>query len=40
MKIAMRLLILTVALTAAGFSQSSSFSGPGQIPQFPPVAIN
>jgi hypothetical protein len=40
MKIAMRLFVLTLALTAAGFSQSSSFSGPGQIPQFPPVAAN
>lgn len=37
MKIAMRMLILTLVLVAAGFSQVS-FEGPGTIPNDPPLA--
>ncbi len=32
MKIAMRLFVLTLVLSAAGFVQSSSFAGPGPAP--------
>jgi hypothetical protein len=38
MKNLMRMLVLTLALTAAGFAHGMSFSGPGQIPEFPPHA--
>ena len=37
MKIAIRMVVLTLVLVAAGFSQMS-FEGPGTIPPFPPVA--
>jgi hypothetical protein len=37
MKIAMRLVVLTLVLVAAGFSQVS-FEGPGTIPPDPPLA--
>jgi hypothetical protein len=37
MKIAMRMLVLTLMLSAAGFS-NTSFEGPGTIPNDPPVA--
>jgi hypothetical protein len=36
MKIAIRMLVLTLMLSAAGFSLTS-FEGPGQIPPDPPV---
>jgi hypothetical protein len=36
MKNVLRMLVLTLVLTAAGFAQGMSFSGPGQIPDFPP----
>ena len=36
MKNLMRMLVVTLALTAAGFAQGVSFSGPGQVPDFPP----
>lgn len=40
MKIAMRMLILTLALAAANLSNVSSFSGPGTpAPQLPPIAV-
>jgi len=35
MKIAMRLLVLTLVLSAAGVSQSGSFAGPGTPPEVP-----
>ncbi len=35
MKIALRLFVLTLVLSAAGFAQSSSFSGPGPVPTSP-----
>jgi hypothetical protein len=38
MKIAMRVLVLTLVLSAAGVSQMGSFLGPGQPPTLPPVA--
>jgi hypothetical protein len=38
MKIAMRMLVLTVMLTAAGFANGMSFAGPGEVPQLPPHA--
>jgi hypothetical protein len=37
MKIAMRVLVLTLVLSTAGFSLTS-FHGPGAPPQEPPVA--
>jgi hypothetical protein len=37
MKIAMRMVVLTLLLVAAAFSQMS-FEGPGTIPNDPPVA--
>jgi hypothetical protein len=37
MKFAMRMVVLTLVLVAAGFSQVS-FEGPGTIPPNPPVA--
>jgi len=39
MKTLMRMLVLTLVLTAAGFAQGLSFSGPGQVPDFPPRAV-
>jgi len=36
MKIAMRIIVLTLVLGALGFSQNNSFSGPGPVPEFPP----
>jgi hypothetical protein len=39
MKNLMRMLVLTVVMSAAGFAQSISFSGPGTPPEFPPVSI-
>jgi hypothetical protein len=38
MKIAMRILVLAVMLTAAGFANGMSFAGPGEVPQVPPLA--
>lgn len=38
MKIAMRVLVLTLVLSAAGFLQAGSFSGPGT-PGIPPVSV-
>jgi hypothetical protein len=37
MKVAMRMVVLTLVLVAAGFSHVS-FEGPGTIPPLPPVA--
>lgn len=39
MKTLMRMLVLTLVLTASGFAQGLSFSGPGQVPDFPPRAV-
>ena len=36
MKLAMRMVVLTLVLGVLGFSQSSSFSLPGPVPDFPP----
>ena len=38
MKFAMRMVVLTLVLVAAGFSHSMSFAGPGEVPQVPPHA--
>lgn len=40
MKIAMRLLVFTLVLSAAGVSQSSLFAGPGQVPTEPPLVAS
>lgn len=37
MKITMRMLVLTLVLSAVGFSHTS-FEGPGTVPNDPPVA--
>ena len=36
MKNLMRMFVLTLVLATAGFAQGMSFSGPGQIPDYPP----
>jgi len=38
MKIAMRMLVVTLVLSTVGFAQNISFSGPGMPPGLPPVA--
>jgi hypothetical protein len=38
MKIAMRMIVLTLVLSAFGFAQTATFSGPGMPPADPPVA--
>lgn len=40
MKIAMRLFVLTVMLSVAGFSQSTSFAGPGTPPMGPAMSTS
>jgi hypothetical protein len=40
MKIAMRVLVLTLVMSAAGFAQGISFSGPGMPPTEPPVSVS
>jgi hypothetical protein len=37
MKIAMRMLVLTLVLAAANFAQANSFNGPG-MPSIPPTS--
>lgn len=38
MKNVMRMLVLVVMLTAAGFANGMSFAGPGEVPSVPPHA--
>lgn len=38
MRIAMRMLVITLILGAGSFAQSATFSGPGTPPLDPPVA--
>jgi hypothetical protein len=39
MKNLMRMLVLAVMLTAAGFANGMSFAGPGEVPTVPPRAM-
>jgi hypothetical protein len=39
MKIAMRMIVLTLMLGVSGFAQSKSASAPGPIPDFPPYTV-
>jgi|KBSMisStaDraftv2_1062788.scaffolds.fasta_scaffold1126878_2 hypothetical protein len=39
MRFAMRIVVLTLMLTAAGFANGMSFAGPGEVPQVPPHAV-
>jgi hypothetical protein len=36
MKNLMRMLVVALALTSAGFAHGMSLSGPGQLPDYPP----